>query len=344
MSSGTDCLSPVHAFVLGAISRSIGLAIAHPFNLGRTLVQSGHTIDGKVVTSALGALALVLQSEGITGIFKGLFTDLIKGMLDAAVMMMVKEQIHSAVRAFFYRVAGRTTAVGATKKLHQAALPTQVKGKEARTPKPDCNTFSDDELPEELHPKHERKVTPFAAPSTQAIPVTSFQDTITEDEGDDYAEDEANMPVQHPRHERKTTPFVAPAQEKGAPSIQATIEEDDEDDDSNMPPQRPTYERKTTPFAAPTQKKEVAAIQPTIEEDEEDGTVQQHSKPKHGRTSTPFIAPTQEKLSASVQTTIEEDDEDEVEQETKEIVPAKSANAGSGKKKKKKSGNKKKKR
>ena len=71
--------------------------------------------DGKPVVSVLIAMKLVLSREGITGLFKGLFTDLIKGMLDAAVMMMVKERIHQGVRNFFYSLAGQPQPIKKSK-------------------------------------------------------------------------------------------------------------------------------------------------------------------------------------------------------------------------------------
>lgn len=105
-------MSPAMAFWLGALSRSIGLTIAHPLNLGRTMIQAQMTYPGtdKPVENVVRAMVMVFQREGVQGLFKGLFTDLTKGMLDAAVMMMVKESIHLAVRRFLHWIFGRKSS------------------------------------------------------------------------------------------------------------------------------------------------------------------------------------------------------------------------------------------
>lgn len=101
-------LTALESFCLGVVSRSVGLSIAHPLNLGRTLVQAGkrHPQTGVPITSVVSAMVMVLQYEGVRGLVKGLGTDLIQGTLDTAIMLMIKERAHQSVRAFMLLLVG----------------------------------------------------------------------------------------------------------------------------------------------------------------------------------------------------------------------------------------------
>ena len=92
----------VEAFVIGAVSKGIAQIITFPFERTRSKFQS---LQKNGSTASVFAVMYALyQEEGLgvpilgTGLWKGVFADLYQGVLNAALMMMVKEQLTQTVK------------------------------------------------------------------------------------------------------------------------------------------------------------------------------------------------------------------------------------------------------
>jgi len=87
----------VESFVIGAISKGIAQIITFPFERTRSkfqaLQKSGST------ASVISVMHGLYAEEGLGGMWKGVFADLYQGVLNAALMMMVKEQLTKTVKA-----------------------------------------------------------------------------------------------------------------------------------------------------------------------------------------------------------------------------------------------------
>jgi len=115
------------AFWLGALTKAVAGTLTYPINIGRIIIQAGrkaHVTNGHSTaehngnktpktadtgndnygseTNLFRVLAKVVQNEGVGGLYKGLTSEIVEGILGAAILLMVKEKITVAVRAVVY--------------------------------------------------------------------------------------------------------------------------------------------------------------------------------------------------------------------------------------------------
>lgn len=77
-------LSAAHAFLRGAVARSLALAVLYPLVLAKVRVQAG-------ATHVADAWARALRTEGVPGLYAGMGVMLLKGFLSEGVGMGVKK-------------------------------------------------------------------------------------------------------------------------------------------------------------------------------------------------------------------------------------------------------------
>jgi len=87
-------ISGLHAFLLGALARAVGLIATYPFIRAKTVMQA-ETSKTKAKGSILTYLLLIAQKDGISALFAGLGPELLRAMLSSALMLMIKERVHS---------------------------------------------------------------------------------------------------------------------------------------------------------------------------------------------------------------------------------------------------------
>eukprot|EP00611_Tribonema_gayanum_P005302 TRINITY_DN14537_c0_g1_i1.p1 TRINITY_DN14537_c0_g1~~TRINITY_DN14537_c0_g1_i1.p1 ORF type:complete len:342 (-),score=116.40 TRINITY_DN14537_c0_g1_i1:31-1056(-) len=88
-------LSAAQAFALGAIARAIATVAVFPFTRAKVLAMTedgGHSESGKPPPSILQSLVLIARAEGPGALFKGVGPELTRGVLSAALMLMIKER------------------------------------------------------------------------------------------------------------------------------------------------------------------------------------------------------------------------------------------------------------
>lgn len=104
-------------FILGALSNATATLLLYPMVLGKALSISGmaHSTseDNQAVGSRkkrasakerlIGPLADVYQREGITGLFRGVEGQLVKGFIQQGVTMLLKQRIEERVAAAYKR-------------------------------------------------------------------------------------------------------------------------------------------------------------------------------------------------------------------------------------------------
>ena len=104
-----SAMTVAEAFWVGAFAKALATVITYPYIRAKVLLQrkrpaGGEGGDGYDARSATGVLRQVLAREGVRGAYRGLRPQLIKGVTNAALMLMLKERISGAVRS---RILGR---------------------------------------------------------------------------------------------------------------------------------------------------------------------------------------------------------------------------------------------
>lgn len=94
-SKARTSLSSMEAFLLGMISRGIATTVVFPFQRAKVLLQ---TKDEDCTATTMSVLQHQLEKVGISGIFQGLGPELTRGVLSAAVMLMIKERIGGSMQ------------------------------------------------------------------------------------------------------------------------------------------------------------------------------------------------------------------------------------------------------
>jgi len=91
-------LTALESFLLGMIARAIATIAVFPFIRAKVLLQSGSLkqSDGKQ-PDVFAMLLDMCRDGGVANLFQGLGPELSRGVLSAALMMMVKEKIASLV-------------------------------------------------------------------------------------------------------------------------------------------------------------------------------------------------------------------------------------------------------
>lgn len=109
MLRGRMQLGWVESFLAGAISKAIAQTITFPFERTRSkfqqLQKSGENL------SPLAVMYQLYKEEGLGfpfygGLWKGVESDLYQGIVNAALMLMIREQLYNVVKGFVYAFFG----------------------------------------------------------------------------------------------------------------------------------------------------------------------------------------------------------------------------------------------
>lgn len=106
LKEGKVTLSTMEGFVYGAIARAISTIIMYPFLLAKTLMQAS-TKEGEddAPKTMMECFSKLIKKEGIMGLYKGVQSELLRGVISSAVTMMMKERIYALNRGFFLKLA-----------------------------------------------------------------------------------------------------------------------------------------------------------------------------------------------------------------------------------------------
>jgi len=100
---GGEALSAAEAFFLGMVARTIATVVVFPYLRAKVMLQSNTqtpSTDGNNTQKKADIPAMIAQmynDGGMAEIFQGIGPELTRGVLSAALMMMVKEKISVVV-------------------------------------------------------------------------------------------------------------------------------------------------------------------------------------------------------------------------------------------------------
>jgi hypothetical protein len=95
-SLSTGPISSGKAFVLGATARAVAVSLTYPFTRAKAIVQTQKVkTDDKTLKSksVIGLLKALIAKEGFFAMYRGFGPELLRGVLSAALMLMIKEKI-----------------------------------------------------------------------------------------------------------------------------------------------------------------------------------------------------------------------------------------------------------
>ncbi|GMH94246.1 hypothetical protein TL16_g12852, partial [Triparma laevis f. inornata] len=92
--TATKTLTAIEAFLLGMVARTVATIIVSPYTRAKVMLQSSSS-DEKPDIPAM--LKKIYEEEGVGGVFQGIGPELTRGVLSAALMLMVKEKIRGRV-------------------------------------------------------------------------------------------------------------------------------------------------------------------------------------------------------------------------------------------------------
>mmetsp|Transcript_7172 Transcript_7172/g.14921 ORF Transcript_7172/g.14921 Transcript_7172/m.14921 type:complete len:345 (-) Transcript_7172:37-1071(-) len=96
--SKSKTLSAAEAFLLGMVARTVATIAVFPYTRAKVMLQSGSRAPpGGPASGIPGLLRAVYEDEGMAGVFRGIGPELTRGVLSAALMLMVKEKIRGRV-------------------------------------------------------------------------------------------------------------------------------------------------------------------------------------------------------------------------------------------------------
>jgi len=82
--------------MLGMIARLIATIVVFPYTRAKVMLQSGKGKAGATIPEMLGE---IYKEKGLGGIFQGIGPELTRGVMSAAMMLMIKEKIHGGVKS-----------------------------------------------------------------------------------------------------------------------------------------------------------------------------------------------------------------------------------------------------
>ncbi|XP_028773940.1 peroxisomal adenine nucleotide carrier 1 isoform X1 [Neltuma alba] len=98
--SSPEALSAFSAFMLGAVSKCVATCLTYPAIRCKVMIQSAESDDNRSTEAERraqrtisGALYTIWRREGLLGFFNGLQAQILKTVLSAALLLMVKEKI-----------------------------------------------------------------------------------------------------------------------------------------------------------------------------------------------------------------------------------------------------------
>lgn len=112
MKGGATSVSAWRAFWLGALARALAVLLTFPFTRARTIIQAqegnkkkdddakeGNGGSGSGGSkSILGLLLQLVREEGVGSLYRGLYPELLRGVLSSAIMLSVKERVNIKFR------------------------------------------------------------------------------------------------------------------------------------------------------------------------------------------------------------------------------------------------------
>ncbi|BBM97272.1 solute carrier family 25 (peroxisomal adenine nucleotide transporter), member 17 [Marchantia polymorpha subsp. ruderalis] len=120
-------LSAFSAFLLGALSKSIATVITYPAIRSKVMIQAADTDDvkdkskDKPIRKMHQAFSLIWNREGFFGFYKGLNAQILKTVLGAALMLMIKEKTSEATWAVLLAI--REWSMQGKKRIQGVKLP-----------------------------------------------------------------------------------------------------------------------------------------------------------------------------------------------------------------------------
>uniref|UniRef100_A0A0C9QL71 TSA: Wollemia nobilis Ref_Wollemi_Transcript_28697_1455 transcribed RNA sequence n=1 Tax=Wollemia nobilis TaxID=56998 RepID=A0A0C9QL71_9CONI len=84
-------ISAFAAFLLGALSKTIATVVTYPAIRCKVMIQAAESDEQP--KRAMDALRVIWQKEGALGFYKGLSAQILKTVLSAALLLMIKEKI-----------------------------------------------------------------------------------------------------------------------------------------------------------------------------------------------------------------------------------------------------------
>ncbi|KXH50591.1 hypothetical protein CSIM01_12304 [Colletotrichum simmondsii] len=100
---GKNNLKPWEAFLLGAASKSLATIATQPLIVAKVGLQSRPPPErkGQPFGSFIEVMNFILEREGVSGLFKGMGPQILKGLLVQGILMMTKERMELLFVLFF---------------------------------------------------------------------------------------------------------------------------------------------------------------------------------------------------------------------------------------------------
>lgn len=95
-------LGPGEVFLLGAAAKIAATVVTYPMIVIKSRLQatSSHTAAELQYTGTWDTITRISREEGLGGFFKGMESKILQTALNAALMLMIKEQVHGSAAAF----------------------------------------------------------------------------------------------------------------------------------------------------------------------------------------------------------------------------------------------------
>ena len=101
LTKGRDAkqLSSFEAFIAGALSKAIATWMTFPFIRCKAIINTWTKLHkGEPIPSMPEVFEKILKEDGAAGLFTGIYPQLTKGVLNSALMLMIKERVDDLVK------------------------------------------------------------------------------------------------------------------------------------------------------------------------------------------------------------------------------------------------------
>lgn len=96
-------LTAAEAFILGALGRAIATVATFPAQRANVMAKASASTKGGPSKGLFAMLVEVYKRDGFAQLYSGMQPEITRGVLSAALMMMVKEKITVFTRQLFIR-------------------------------------------------------------------------------------------------------------------------------------------------------------------------------------------------------------------------------------------------
>lgn len=86
-------LTAVQAFFLGALGRAVATVAVWPYQRAKVVMQTTTRAKDEGPQSVPGTMAKIAREDGVLALYQGLPPELMRGVLSAAIMYLIKEKI-----------------------------------------------------------------------------------------------------------------------------------------------------------------------------------------------------------------------------------------------------------